>query len=125
MGSYALYLGNSVNASNHIISGAQYLQSESCEFKIDSSGALESISIPPPTPTTNPDPTPTMATNPVGYNGASSATTTSGSSGTTALDNRGHSSEASPNGSVLVGPEAIGFSFLLSTTIAIVISLIR
>jgi hypothetical protein len=125
MGSYALYLGNSVNASNQIISGAQYLQSESCEFKIDSSGALESISIPPPTPTTNPDPTPTMATNPVGYNGASSATTTSGSSGTTALDNRGHSSEASPNGSVLVGPEAIGFSFLLSTTIAIVISLIR
>lgn len=128
MGSYALYLGNSVNANNEIISGAQYLKGESYVFKIGSSGALVSTSVPPPTPTTNPDPTSTMSYNPVpdnsgyvGYNDASFPTTNFGNSGATTVDKGAPSfeAEASPNGSVL--PNTFRFSFLLSTTFAMMI----
>lgn len=124
MGSYALYLGGSADANNQIISGAQYLKDESYVFKISSSGELVFSSNPSPLGTwaANPAPAPTMAaTNPVpdnndyagynnGYSDASFPTINSGSSGTT-LDNR--------------GPSSALFSYLLFTTLAMIIFLFR
>jgi len=131
MGSYALYLGEAVNANNQIISGAKYERDESYVFQINASGALVASSNPPPAPlgtlAFNPAPTPTMATNPVpdsnghaGFDDASFPTENTGSSGTTTSNTKDSSSAMSPNGSLLLGP-SIGFSCLQFTTFAMIL----
>jgi hypothetical protein len=59
-GSYSLYLGQSVDSSNIITSGAQYLTEQSYTFQISSSGALvPSSGTSPSALATNPHPSPT------------------------------------------------------------------
>ncbi len=126
MGSYALYLGESVNANSRITSGAKYESDESYVFQINASGELVSSSNPnmgtlsfgPGVP----GPTPTVVANPVpqnnifgGSGGASFPTGNVGTSGTstTIPDTVDSSSAMSPsNGSALGGP---GFSYLFTT----------
>lgn len=132
MGSYALYLGESANVSNQIISGGKYESNESCVFQINASGELVSSSNAPPNPnvgtlTFGPGPTPTMVANPVPQNnifgGSGDVPLPTGNAGnsdtsTTISNTVDPSSAMSQNGSVLVGP---GFSYLTFTTFAVLL----
>ena len=139
-GSYALYLGDSLNARNQIISGAKYESSEKYVFQINANGVLESLSS-LGTLAFGPAPTPTVTTtvNPVpndngygGYNDVSYPTGNNvgrtenvGSSGTTTSDTVDPSSAMPPNGSTLVRPGRNGFSWCLQFTTFAIILLFR